>query len=173
MIHRLFRIFGWKKEEENEGDVIYGSLKMLLNDRIASCGDSLEIKPDERGVCINISKEFDEDENAYYYVVDVTTRLGGIMMMTGEYTVEIPIISGNKVVVSSNSVKTSIGIGKNRKDMRFVEIDEGCVQVERINRNYAEIKLIAGKKFCTSYLSDGRSVTVTTPLWPSYPSKSY
>lgn len=164
MIHRLFRIFGWKKEEENEGDVIYDSLKMLLDDRVAACGDGLEIKPDERGVCIHISREFNEEENTYYYIVDVTARLGGIMMMTGEHTVEIPIISGNKVVVSMIGGKASIGIGKDRRSMRFVEFDEGCVQVNRVDRNYAEIKLIVGNKFCTSYLSDGRSLSATMYL---------
>lgn len=172
MIHRLFRIFGWKKEEENEGDVIYDSLKLLLHDRVAACDDGLEIEPDERGVCIYVSREFNEDENAYYYIVDITVRLGGIMLLTSENAVKIPLISDNEIVVMLTGRKASIGIGKDERSMRFVEIDEGCVQVERINRNYAEIKLIVGNRFCTSYLSDGRSMSVTTPLWPSYSSKS-
>ena len=166
MIRRLFSgifgLFGQKKEDEGGGDVIYNSLKMLLHDRVADCNGGLEIEPDEKGVCIYV-RGFDEDGNAHYYVVDITVRLGGIMMLTGEHTVEIPLISGNKVIVSMFGRKVSIGVGKDERNMRFTEIDEGCVQVDRINRNFAEIKLIVGKP-CTSYLSDGRSMSATVSL---------
>ena len=113
----------------------------------------------ENGIRVNIVKCTENEK--YYYIVDMEARLGGIMML-GENGVSVPLASGHKVtVIAYEGVTIEI---KHRNGTHDLLNFTGCAEVRRADVNHAEIKLLIGDGYCTSVLSDGRSMFATGNL---------
>lgn len=78
------------------------------------------------------------------------------------YYVSVPLASGHKVtVIAYEGVTIEI---KHRNGTHDLLNFTGCAEVRRADVNHAEIKLLIGDGYCTSVLSDGRSMFATGNL---------